>query len=85
MVIVLFSTLSNADNWVEIAVFAEVYQDYLHNYIKLENGPSSHDTICKGMGLIEKRWVEPTKKEKRTPISYPHGTKEVDIDWAKKQ
>ncbi len=29
LVIVLFATLTNADDWVKIAEFAEVYKDYL--------------------------------------------------------
>ena len=29
LVIVLFATLANADDWVEMALFAESYQDYL--------------------------------------------------------
>ena len=28
LVIVLFATLANADDWVEMALFAESYQDY---------------------------------------------------------
>ena len=52
LVIVLFATLANADDWVEIAMFAEAYQDYLRNYIELKNGIPSHDTICRVMGLI---------------------------------
>ena len=39
VVIVLFATLANANNWVEIAAFGEMYQDYLRNYIELRNGP----------------------------------------------
>jgi hypothetical protein len=31
LVIVLFPTLANADNWVEMALFAEDYQDCLRN------------------------------------------------------
>ena len=50
--IVLFATLANADDWVEIAMFAESYQDYLKKYIRLENGVPSHDTIQRVMGLI---------------------------------
>lgn len=52
LVIVLFATLANADNWVEIAAFGEMYQDYLRKYIGLRNGSPSHDTICRVMGLI---------------------------------
>lgn len=52
LVIVLFATLSNADDWVEIALFAETYQDYLKKYIEMRNGPPSHDTIRRVMGMI---------------------------------
>ena len=49
LVIVLFATLANADDWVEMALFAESYQDYLRKYIELKNGIPSHDTItCYG-------------------------------------
>ena len=36
LVIVLFATLANADDWVEMALFAENYQDYLRKYIELK-------------------------------------------------
>ena len=52
LVIVLFATLANADDWVEIAEFAEVYEDYLKKYISLENGVPSHDTIQRVMGMV---------------------------------
>ena len=52
LVIVLFATLANADDWVEIALFAENYQDYLRKYIELKNGIPSHDTIRRVMGMI---------------------------------
>ena len=49
LVIVLFATLANADDWVEMALFAESYQDYLRKYIELKNGIPSHDTIRRVM------------------------------------
>lgn len=52
LVIVLFATLANADDWVEMALFAETYQDYLRKYIELKNGLPSHDTIRRVMGMI---------------------------------
>lgn len=52
LVIVLFATLANADDWVEIAEFGEVYEDYLKKYIGLENGVPSHDTIQRVMGMV---------------------------------
>ena len=52
LVIVLFATLANADDWVEIALFAKEYQDYLRNYIELKNGVPSHDTLSRVMGML---------------------------------
>ena len=52
LVIVLFATLANADDWVEMILFAENYQDYLRKYIELKNGIPSHDTIRRVMGMI---------------------------------
>lgn len=52
LVIVLFATLADADDWVEIAMFARAYEDYLRRYIELRNGVPSHDTINRVMGLV---------------------------------
>lgn len=52
LVIVLFATLANADDWVEITLFAEYNQEYLRKYIELKNGVPSHDTIQRVMGMI---------------------------------
>ncbi len=48
----MFATLANADDWVEMALFADYYQDYLRKYIELKNGPPSHGTIRRVMGMI---------------------------------
>ena len=58
LVIVLFATLADADDWVEIAMFAEAYQDYLRKYIELKNGVPSHDTISRVMGLVSPEVVQ---------------------------
>ena len=52
LVIVLFAALANADDWVEIEMFARFHQEYLRRYIKLENGISSHDTIMRVMSTV---------------------------------
>ncbi len=52
LAIVLFATLANADDWVEMALFAKEYQDYLRRYIELKNGILSHDTLNRVMGLV---------------------------------
>ena len=52
LVIVLFATLANADDWVEMEMFAKEYQDCLRKYIELKNGILSHDTLNRVMGLL---------------------------------
>ena len=52
LVIVLFATLANTDDWVEMELFAKEYQDYLRNYIALEHGIPSYDTLNRVMGML---------------------------------
>ena len=52
LVIVLFATLANADDWIEIWMFAHKKEEYLRQYIELENGIPSHDTIQRVMAMI---------------------------------
>lgn len=52
LVIVLFATLGNADDWVEIEWFGHIHEEYLRKYIELENGIPSHDTIQRVMAMI---------------------------------
>jgi len=52
VVIVLFGTLANADDWVEIEIFAKANKAMLKKFITLENGIPSHDTIQRVMSSI---------------------------------
>ena len=52
VIIVLFGTLANADDWHEIAIFAETHETLLRQYIELRNGIPSHDTIQRVMACI---------------------------------
>lgn len=52
IVIVLFATLANVDDWVEMEFFAHYHQDYLRKYIELKNGIPSHDTLGRVFGMI---------------------------------
>jgi predicted transposase YbfD/YdcC len=58
VVIVLFATLANADDWVEIGIFAEKNEGLLKKYIPLENGAPSHDTIQRVMASIEPAYIQ---------------------------
>lgn len=53
VVIVLFATLANADDWHEIEIFARNNVEVLRRYIELRNGVPSHDTIQRVMGSIK--------------------------------
>lgn len=52
VIIVLFAKLANADDWEEIEIFAKFNEEFLKQYIELENGIPSHDTIQRVMGSI---------------------------------
>lgn len=52
IVIVLFALLANADDWVEIGIFAVYHEEYLRKYISLENGVPSQDTIQRVMAIV---------------------------------
>lgn len=58
VVIVLFAMLGNADEWEEIAMFAECHEHILRKYISLENGIPSHDTIRRVMGMISPNCIQ---------------------------
>lgn len=52
IVIVLFATLANVDDWVEMEYFAHYHEAYLKKYIGLKNGIPSHDTLCRVFGML---------------------------------
>ena len=58
IVVVLMGTLANANTWEEIEIFAEAHEEFLKQYIQLENGIPSHDTMQRVMGMIEPEYLE---------------------------
>lgn len=50
--IVLVATIANADEWFEMEIFAKHNEQFFKQYIDLENGIPSHDTIRRVMALI---------------------------------
>jgi len=58
VVIVLFATLANADDWHEIEIFARNNEEVLRRYIELLNGVPSHDTIQRVMSSIKPEFFE---------------------------
>ncbi|MHC6204173.1 ISAs1 family transposase [Breznakiellaceae bacterium SP9] len=52
VIIVMFATLGNANDWVEIALWAKTNTALLLQYVELKNGVPSHDTIQRVMAMI---------------------------------
>ena len=50
--IVLAATIANADEWVEMEIFAQHNEQFFKQYIDLHNGIPGHDTIRRVMALI---------------------------------
>ena len=53
VITVLYATLANANNWLEIAVWAEYNEDLRKRFIELPKGTASHDTIGRVMARIK--------------------------------
>jgi predicted transposase YbfD/YdcC len=45
ILLAIFAVISNAQSWTEIEAFGEAKQEWLQQYIGLENGIPAHDTI----------------------------------------
>ncbi|MHC6204696.1 ISAs1 family transposase, partial [Breznakiellaceae bacterium SP9] len=52
VIIVMFATLGNVNDWVEIALWAKTNTALLLQYVELKNGVPSHDTIQRVMAMI---------------------------------
>lgn len=63
VVIVLFAKLANADDWEEIEIFAKSNEEFLKQYVELENGIPSHDTIQRVMGNIAPEYIQGVYKK----------------------
>ena len=47
MAIALCTTIAAADNWVEVAEFGQVHQDWFAQFVDLPSGVASHDTFAR--------------------------------------
>lgn len=53
-----FATLANADAWVEIEMFGKEHEAFLRNYLELQNGIPSHDTLQKVFAMVPSEFLE---------------------------
>lgn len=75
LVIVLFATLADADDWVEIELFGKLHLEYLRKYIKLENGVPSHDTIARVIGMLAPEVLEQMQEKWKELLNREEGEK----------
>ena len=75
IVIVLFATLANADDWVEIGIFAQAHEQYLRKYIELRNGVPSHDTIQRVMAMISPNVMQQLQEKWKVLLNGTEGEK----------
>lgn len=75
LVIVLFATLANADEWEDIAYFAEMHEEYLRKYIRLEHGIPSHDTIRRVIAMISPEVLQEMQRKWQELLNRDEGEK----------
>lgn len=75
IIIVLFAKFANADDWQEIHYFAVIHEKLLREYIGLENGIPSHDTIERNFAVIEPSYLQVLQTKFNEMLSSGEGEK----------
>jgi len=75
IVIVLFAKLANADDWQEIQQFAVIHESLLREYIELEHGIPSHDTIERNFAIINPEYLQSLQTKFNEMLSSGEGEK----------
>ena len=75
VIIVLFATFADADDWVEIGMFAKIHESYLRKYLALENGVPSHDTIQRAMAMVSPELLQQIQGQFRERMNQEEGEK----------
>lgn len=75
LVITLFATFADADDWVEIGMFAKIHEAYLRKYIALENGVPSHDTIQRAMAMMSPELLQRIQAQFQETLNRENGEK----------
>lgn len=55
--IVFFASIGNADDFVEIEVFAKEHEDFLRTHLELPGGIPSHDTIQRVFSMVSPEFL----------------------------
>jgi len=73
--IVFFAMLANADDYVEIEIFAKHNEKILKEYFELENGIPSHDTISRVMAIIDHKYLQSFREKFYEMLNNEEGDK----------
>ena len=58
IMLVFMANLANANEWIEIEIFAKEHEDFLRRYLELPNGIPSHDTIQRVFAIICPKYLQ---------------------------
>lgn len=75
IMIVFFAMLANADDWVEMEVFAREHEDFLRNYLELPNGIPSHDTLQRVFAIVPSEFLENFQRQWNEMLNSDEGDK----------
>lgn len=73
--IVLFASLANANEWMEIYYFAKEHEAYLHKYLELPNGIPSHDTIQRVFAMVSPEFLQQIQTQWNEMLTKGEGEK----------
>ena len=73
--IVLFASLANANEWMEIYYFAKEHEAYLHKYLELPNGIQSHDTIQRVFAMVSPEFLQQIQTQWNEMLTKGEGEK----------
>ena len=73
--IVLFASLANANEWIEIYYFAKEREAYLRKYLELPNGIPSHDTIQRVFAMVSPEFLQQIQTQWNEMLAKGEGEK----------
>ena len=75
ILLVFFATLANADDWVEIEMFGKEHEAFFRNYLELQNGIPSHDTLQRVFAMVPSEFLESFQQKWNEMLSSDEGEK----------
>ena len=73
--IVLFASLANANEWLEVFCFAQEHEEFLRKYLELPNGIPSHDTIQRVFAMVSPEFLQKIQTQWNDMLNSGEGEK----------